>query len=50
MGAASTEACHRFLAQAKGEALQAVRAIRDEIHDRVKELVRTECAVCCNVL
>jgi protein-tyrosine-phosphatase len=31
----------------KGQPLEAVRAIRDEIHDRVKELIRTECADCC---
>jgi len=31
----------------KGQSLQTVRAIRDEIHDRVKELIRSECAGCC---
>ena len=31
----------------KGQSLEAVRAIRDEIHDRVKELIRSECAECC---
>ena len=31
----------------KGQPLEAVRAIRDEIHDRVKELIRSECAECC---
>ena len=31
----------------KGQPLQAVQAIRDEIHDRVKELIRSECAECC---
>lgn len=31
----------------KGQSLQAVRAIRDEIHDRVKELIRSQCAECC---
>ena len=31
----------------KGQPPQAVRAIRDEIHDRVKELIRSECAECC---
>jgi arsenate reductase len=31
----------------KGQSLQAARAIRDEIHDRVKELIRSECAECC---
>jgi arsenate reductase (thioredoxin) len=31
----------------KGESLEAVRAIRDEIHDRVKGLIRSECAECC---
>lgn len=33
----------------KGQPLQAVRAIRDEIHDRVRELIRSECAECCKV-
>ena len=31
----------------KGQSLESVRAIRDEIHDRVKELLRSECAECC---
>jgi arsenate reductase len=31
----------------KGQPLQAVRVTRDEIHDRVKELIRSECAQCC---
>ena len=31
----------------KGQSLEAVGAIRDDIHDRVKELIRTECAECC---
>ena len=31
----------------KGQSLEAVRAIRDEVHDRVKELIRSECAECC---
>lgn len=31
----------------KRQSLEAIRAIRDEIHDRVKELIRTECAECC---
>lgn len=31
----------------KGQSLEAVRAIRDQIHDRVKELIRSECAECC---
>jgi glycerol uptake facilitator-like aquaporin len=34
----------------KGQSLQAVRAIRDEIHDRVKELIRSECAECCKAV
>jgi protein-tyrosine-phosphatase len=34
----------------KGQSLDAVRTIRDEIHDRVKELIRSECAECCNVV
>ena len=32
----------------KGQPIEAVRAIRDEIHDKVKELIRTDCADCCN--
>ena len=31
----------------KGQPLEAVRVIRDEIHDRIKELIRRECAECC---
>jgi glycerol uptake facilitator-like aquaporin/protein-tyrosine-phosphatase len=31
----------------KGQSLEAVREIRDEIHDRVKELIRSECYECC---
>lgn len=30
----------------KGQSLEAVRIIRDEIHDRVKELIRCECSEC----
>jgi glycerol uptake facilitator-like aquaporin/protein-tyrosine-phosphatase len=30
----------------KGQSLDAVRAIRDEIHERVKSLLRSECAEC----
>ena len=30
----------------KGQSLDAVRAIRDEIHERVKSLLRSECAGC----
>jgi len=26
-----------------------VRAIRDEIHDRVKQLIQEDCAACCKV-
>ena len=33
----------------KGQSLEAVRTIRDEIHDRVKELIRGECAECCEL-
>jgi glycerol uptake facilitator-like aquaporin len=36
------------LADPEGQPLETVRAIRDEIHDRVKELIRTDCAECCN--
>jgi protein-tyrosine-phosphatase len=35
------------LADPKGQSLEAVRAIRDEIHDKVKALIRSECADCC---
>jgi glycerol uptake facilitator-like aquaporin len=31
----------------KGQSLEAVRAIRDEVHERIQELIRTECAECC---
>lgn len=30
----------------KGQSLEAVRTIRDDIHERVKELIRSECAEC----
>ena len=30
----------------KGQSLDAVRAIRDEIHERVKTLLKSECAEC----
>jgi len=30
----------------KGQSRDAVRAIRDDIHERVKALIRTECADC----
>lgn len=30
----------------KGQSLDAVRAVRDEIHERVKSLLRSECAEC----
>lgn len=33
----------------KGQSLDAVRAIRDDIHDRVKALIRSDCADCCAV-
>jgi glycerol uptake facilitator-like aquaporin len=31
----------------KGKSLEDVRAIRDEIHEKVKSLIRSECADCC---
>jgi glycerol uptake facilitator-like aquaporin/protein-tyrosine-phosphatase len=31
----------------KGQSLEAVRAIRDEIHERVKSLIRSDCFDCC---
>lgn len=31
----------------KGQPLQAVRATRDEIHERVRELIRSQCGECC---
>ena len=34
------------IADPKGQPLEQVRAIRDEIHERVKALLRTECADC----
>jgi glycerol uptake facilitator-like aquaporin/protein-tyrosine-phosphatase len=34
------------LADPKGQSLDAVRAIRDEIHEKVKSLLRSECADC----
>lgn len=34
------------LSDPKGQSLDAVRGIRDEIHDRVKALLRSECAEC----
>ena len=33
----------------RGQSAEAVRAIRDEIHERVKTLIRSECADCCVV-
>lgn len=33
----------------RGQRLEVVRAIRDEIHDRVKELIGRECGECCQV-
>lgn len=38
------------LSDPKGQSLETVRAIRDEIHDRVKQLIRTECAECCKAI
>jgi arsenate reductase len=34
------------LSDPKGQSLGAVRAIRDEIHERVKNLLRSECSGC----
>ncbi len=34
------------LANPKGQPPEAVRAIRDDIHERVKALIRSECAAC----
>ncbi len=31
----------------KGQSLESVRVIRDEIHERVKALIRSDCADCC---
>lgn len=31
----------------KGQSLEAVRAIRDEIHEKIKALIRSECSECC---
>jgi arsenate reductase len=33
----------------KGQPLETVRAIRDEIHGRVKQLIQEDCAACCKV-
>jgi protein-tyrosine-phosphatase len=38
------------LADPKGQSLEAVRTIRDEIHDRVRELIRSECSECCKAV
>jgi glycerol uptake facilitator-like aquaporin len=35
------------LSDPKGKSVEAVRAIRDDIHERVKILIRSECADCC---
>jgi hypothetical protein len=32
----------------EGQPIEAVRAIREEIHDRVKELIRMQCSDCYN--
>jgi glycerol uptake facilitator-like aquaporin len=34
----------------KGQSLDAVRTIRDEIHGRVKGLIRSECSECCKAV
>lgn len=34
------------LADPKGQSIDAVRAIRDEIHERIKSLLKTECGEC----
>jgi glycerol uptake facilitator-like aquaporin len=34
----------------KGQPIESVRALRDEVHDRVKELIRTDCADCCEAV
>jgi glycerol uptake facilitator-like aquaporin/protein-tyrosine-phosphatase len=34
----------------KDQSVEAVRAIRDEVHDRVRELIRTDCAHCCEAV
>jgi protein-tyrosine-phosphatase len=34
----------------KRQSLEAVRAIRDQIHERVKELIRSERAECCKAV
>jgi glycerol uptake facilitator-like aquaporin len=33
----------------KGRSLNDVRAIRDDIHERVKRLIKSECAECCTI-
>jgi arsenate reductase len=36
------------IADPKGQTIEEVRAIRDEIHEKVKELLKTDCAQCCS--
>lgn len=35
------------IADPKGQSMERVRAIRDEIHDQVKKLIAAECSECC---
>jgi arsenate reductase (thioredoxin) len=35
------------IADPKGQPIDRVREIRDEIHERVKELLKADCANCC---
>lgn len=35
------------LSDPKGQSIEAVRSIRDNIHERVKSLIQSECADCC---
>jgi arsenate reductase (thioredoxin) len=36
------------MADPKGQPIERVRQIRDEIHDKVKELLKADCAECCS--
>ena len=36
-----------LLQDPRGQSVESVRAIRDEIHEKVKSLIRSECADCC---
>lgn len=35
------------LSDPKGQSLEAVRSIRDDIHEKIRALIQSECADCC---